>query len=135
MNNKPLISSSSPINRDSLKQKRPKLGNFILLLVSILFSLFVAEIATRVLFPDRIVLFPRNVTTAYYDGATLRRLIPNTTFWHTSIDGSWEFRTNTQGFRDDEDYQNIVIELDKRPDELSHQVAGAMKRNRPNVSP
>jgi hypothetical protein len=36
---------------------------------------------------------------------TLRRLIPNSTFWHTSVDGSWEFRVNAQGFRDDEDYQ------------------------------
>jgi GDSL-like Lipase/Acylhydrolase family len=105
MDNKPLIASSSPINRVSLKQKRPKLGNFILLLASILFSLFVGEIGTRILFPDRIILFPRNFTTAYYDGATLRRLIPNTTFWHTSVDGSWQFRTNNQGFRDNEDYQ------------------------------
>jgi GDSL-like Lipase/Acylhydrolase family len=79
--------------------------NLLLLLVSISIALVIGEIATRLLLRDSIVLFPRNFATARYDGVTLRRLIPNTTFWHTSIDGSWEFRTNSQGFRDDEDYQ------------------------------
>ena len=33
--------------------------------------------------------------------------------------------------RDDEDHQNIIIELEKRTDKPSHQVAQAMRRNRP----
>ena len=33
--------------------------------------------------------------------------------------------------RNDEDHQNIIIELEKRPDEMSHQVAQAMRGNRP----
>ncbi len=34
--------------------------------------------------------------------------------------------------RSNEDHQNIIIELEKRPDEMSHQVAQAMRQNRPN---
>lgn len=83
-----------------------RLANFLLLLLSILASLAVGEIAARSLFSDSIELFPRNFAEAHYDdGVTLRRLIPNTTFWHTSIDGTWEFRANSQGFRDDEEYR------------------------------
>lgn len=55
---------------------------------------------------NTVVLFPRNFTEAQYEGVTLRRLIPNATFWHTSVDGSWQFRTNAQGFRDDENYEH-----------------------------
>jgi transcriptional regulator len=36
--------------------------------------------------------------------------------------------------REDEDYQNIVIELEKRSDEMSHQVADAMRKNRLTIS-
>src|SRR5262249_1431354 len=83
---------------------RRALANCALLVGSILIGLLVAEFGTRLIFGDTIVLFPRYFTAAHYDGLTLRRLIPNSTFWHTSIDGHWEFRTNAQGFRDDEDY-------------------------------
>jgi GDSL-like Lipase/Acylhydrolase family len=83
---------------------RRVLTNCALFLGSILFGLLVAESGTRLILGDSIVLFPRYFTAAHYGEVTLRRLIPNSTFWHTSIDGSWEFRTNAQGFRDDEDY-------------------------------
>jgi hypothetical protein len=66
--------------------------------------LIAGEVAVRLVLGTKIVLFPRNFTAAHYDGVTLRRLIPNSTFWHTSVDGSWEFHINAQGFRDDEDY-------------------------------
>ncbi|MCC6500666.1 MAG: FMN-binding negative transcriptional regulator [Anaerolineales bacterium] len=33
--------------------------------------------------------------------------------------------------RDDEDYRNIVAQLDMRADDMSHEVAEAMRRNRP----
>jgi lysophospholipase L1-like esterase len=84
---------------------RRTLANSLLLLGSILFGLLLAEVGTLLILRDGIVLFPRYITAANYDGVTLRRLIPNSTFWHTSIDGSWEFRTNAQGFRDDENYK------------------------------
>ena len=34
--------------------------------------------------------------------------------------------------RNEEDYQNVIIQLEKRPDEASHQVAQAMRENRKN---
>jgi len=83
-----------------------RLPSFLLLLLSLVASLALGEIAARSFFSDSIELFPRNFAEAPYDdGVTLRRLIPSTTFRHTSIDGSWEFRTNSQGFRDDEEYR------------------------------
>src|SRR5258708_6883151 len=81
------------------------LANFSLALASTLFSLVVAEVATRLILGNSIVLFPRYFAAADYDGVTLRRLIPNSTFLHTSVDGSWQFRTNANGFRDDEEYK------------------------------
>jgi lysophospholipase L1-like esterase len=71
----------------------------------VVICLVAGEIATRLILGNNIVLFPRSFTAAHYEGVTLRRLIPNSKFWHTSVDGSWEFRTNAQGFRDDEDYE------------------------------
>jgi len=68
-------------------------------------SVVIAEFAVRWTLADQIVMFPRNFAVAEYSGATLRRMVPNSTFWHTSIDGSWEFRINAQGFRDDENYE------------------------------
>ena len=53
---------------------------------------------------EKIVLFPRYHSDANYGEFTLRRLRPNTTFWHTSIDGNWKFVTNAQGFRDERDF-------------------------------
>ena len=81
------------------------LANVSVALASTLLSLVIAEVATRLILGNSIVLFPRYFVAAGYDGVTLRRLIPNSTFWHTSVDGSWEFRTNARGFRDDEDYK------------------------------
>ena len=44
----------------------------------------------------------------------------------TRLDASFKLSQN----RDDEDHQNIVAELEKRPDDLSHGVANAMRTNR-----
>jgi len=88
----------------SIKHKKG-LANFTLLLASTLISLVVAEFAVRWTLADKIVLFPRYFAAANYDGVTLRRMVPNSKFWHTSIDGSWEFRINAQGFRDDQNYE------------------------------
>ena len=51
-----------------------------------------------------IFLAPRFHTEAAYGDFVLRRMRPNSVFWHTSRDGSWKFVTNFQGFRDTEDY-------------------------------
>ena len=45
----------------------------------------------------------------------------------TRLEGKLKLSQN----RDDEDYWNIVANLDKREDELSHGVAEAMRRQRP----
>jgi hypothetical protein len=82
-----------------------RLTNLALLVGVIFVCLIAGEIAARLLLRNTIVLFPRNFTAAHYDGVTLRKLIPNSTFQHTSVDGRWEFRTNAQGFRDDENYE------------------------------
>jgi lysophospholipase L1-like esterase len=84
---------------------RHRLATLALFAGVIVICLIAGEIAVRLILGNSIVLFPRSFTAAHYDGVTLRRLIPNSTFWHTSVDGSWEFRTNAQGFRDDEDYE------------------------------
>jgi transcriptional regulator len=34
--------------------------------------------------------------------------------------------------RDEQDYRNIILELEKRPDDLSQEIASAMRRNRPS---
>jgi lysophospholipase L1-like esterase len=85
-------------------KNRAWLANALLLAVTILIGLSIGEFAVRYFLSGYISLFPRNIAVAHYDGVTLRRLIPNTTFWHTSVDGRWQFRTNAQGFRDDENY-------------------------------
>jgi hypothetical protein len=79
------------------------LANSALFVVTIIICLIAGELMVRTLMSN-VVLFPRYHTSAVYGDYTLRRLRPNTAFWHTSPDGSWEFRTNAQGFRDDADY-------------------------------
>lgn len=78
--------------------------NLLLLAVSVLLGLGLLEAGTRMLLGDRTVLFPRYHTSAHYGEYTIRRLRPNSHFWHTSPDGSWEFTTNAQGFRAGHDY-------------------------------
>jgi hypothetical protein len=62
-----------------------------------------AEIFARLLFSG-ILLYPRFHTDASYGEYTLRRLRPDSVFWHSSSKGAWKFVTNSQGFRDDENY-------------------------------
>jgi hypothetical protein len=80
------------------------LAKIVFLLVSTSLALGLAEIGTRLVLADRVVLFPRYHTDAQYGPYRLRRLRPSTTFRHTDIDGSWLFTTNAQGFRDTRDY-------------------------------
>jgi hypothetical protein len=66
----------------------------------------VAEIGVRMLngTKPRFALFPRYHTDVKYGQFTIRRIRPNIEFWHTSVDGSWKFVTNKQGFRNDRDF-------------------------------
>lgn len=76
----------------------------VLLALTFVLCAAAAEGLVRALYADSITLFPRFHARADYEGFALRRLRPNSTFRHRSPDGSWEFVTNAQGFRDFEDY-------------------------------
>jgi hypothetical protein len=56
------------------------------------------------LFKDSTVMFPRYHTDYRYGGYNLRGIRPNARFRHTSVDGSWEFVTNSRGFRDEREF-------------------------------
>jgi hypothetical protein len=79
-------------------------NNWILFASSLALSLIFAEALVRFFRGDDIVLFPRYQAAVTYGEFTIRRLRPETTFWHTSVDGSWRFVVNKQGFRDHRDF-------------------------------
>jgi hypothetical protein len=76
----------------------------LLLLFSLCLCLLIAEGGIRMFYGKSIVLFPRFHTEAQYGKFTIRRLRPNTTFWHRSADGSWKFTINSKGFRAEQEY-------------------------------
>lgn len=77
---------------------------WLLSLAVLLTGLVAAEGVVRLLYRRTTVIFPRFHSDARYGEFTMRRLRPHTQFWHTSIDGQWEFRINSQGFRADKEY-------------------------------
>lgn len=79
-------------------------ARLVRLTAQIIILLLVAEFGVRMFAADKIVMFPRFHTDAKYGDFTVRKLRPNTVFWHTSVDGTWRFQTNAQGYRDDHDY-------------------------------
>ena len=80
------------------------LAKVIVFSIALGVSLVVGEWVTRLLWEKEAILFPRYHTRATYGPYQLRRLRPNTTFRHTSADGTWTFTTNSQGFRDTRDW-------------------------------
>ncbi|HEX6114133.1 MAG TPA: GDSL-type esterase/lipase family protein [Geminicoccaceae bacterium] len=78
--------------------------NWLLVLVSVLLSMMVAEAFARMFWGAQIVLFPRYQAAVTYGDITIRRLQPEAVFWHTSVDGSWKFTVNERGFRDHRDF-------------------------------
>ena len=88
-------------------------ANVLLVLTALLVAGACGEAVVRWTHGDRMVLFPRYHSKAVYGDYTLRRLRPNTVFWHTSRDGQWRFVTNAKGFRNDRD-----IPYDKTPGRL-----------------
>jgi len=59
---------------------------------------------TRVLYKDDISLTPRYQTAGNYGDITLRRSRSNMTFTHTTPDGQWDFTTNSEGYRNYQDF-------------------------------
>ena len=88
----------------NFEKQKSTLFNISLLMVSLLVSLMFIEIIFKVFFAEKIILFPRYHTDANYGEFTIRRLKPNSRFWHSSIDGSWEFVTNDKGFRNERNF-------------------------------
>lgn len=90
------------------------LRNLLLMLASTLASLLVVEVALRLYRPDDLRLFPRFHESVRYGPYVLRRTRPDTRFEHSSVDGSWRFAINAQGFRDDRDYSHAKAEGSRR---------------------
>ena len=80
------------------------IGTGALLVASLLLAGAVAEVAVRLTGKDRIVMFPRYHAAYQYGPYRLRGIRPHAHFWHTSIDGSWEFTTNGKGLRDTREF-------------------------------
>jgi hypothetical protein len=67
-------------------------------------ALALGEAVVRFALKDQTVMFPRYHTDYRYGEYTLRGIRPNAHFRHTSVDGSWEFTTNSKGLRDARDF-------------------------------
>lgn len=74
----------------------------VLLIILIILPLGLLEFGVRTIYPDT-VLFNRFHETVNYGEYITRRLRPSTTFKHTSQDGVFIFRTNSSGFRMEQD--------------------------------
>jgi hypothetical protein len=72
--------------------------------VSALVALALGEVAVRLLYKDETVMFPRYHTAYRYGEYALRGVRPNSRFTHSSVDGSWDFATNSRGLRDTRDF-------------------------------
>ena len=81
------------------------LTNIGVTLISTLAMLAIGELVVRAVYGDDINFFPRYHTDAQYGKYTLRKIRPNSDFWHKSVDGSWRFVTNSKGFRNFVDFE------------------------------
>jgi lysophospholipase L1-like esterase len=88
-----------------MKKLKNMFINISILILSTITIFIVAEYIVRLLYKDETVLFPRYHTDAQYGEFTLRRMRPNSEFWHTSQDGSWRFVINKQGLRNYKDFE------------------------------
>ena len=79
--------------------------NLGVLVLSLIIVFIIGEFIVRSLYKDKTVLFPRYHTDAQYGQFTLRKIRPNSVFWHTSLDGSWKFTINNKGLRNDSNFE------------------------------
>lgn len=87
------------------KRKSSLFANIGIFIGVLIIMFGIAEAVVRVLYKDTTVMFPRYHTDAVYGDYTLRTIRPNSSYFHTSVDGRWEFTTNRQGFRNHKDFQ------------------------------
>lgn len=83
---------------------REILGNAALTVFVLACAFAACEIAVRLLYKDATVLFPRYHTDYQYGRYTIRGIRSNSEFWHTSVDGTWKFITNSKGFRNTKEF-------------------------------
>lgn len=76
-----------------------------MLLLSFVAMFTIGEFVVRAVYGDSVSLFPRYHTSAEYGDFQLRRIRPNSTFYHKSKDGQWKYQTNNKGFRNFEDVE------------------------------
>lgn len=82
-----------------------------LICLSIGVALIICELCFRAFYPVRIT--PRYHTDATYGAFRMRKIRPNSDYWHRTAYGDVRFVTNNRGFRNDED-----IQYDKADGEL-----------------
>lgn len=82
------------------------LKNLALTAVTLAVTLSLGEVAVRLLYKERTVLFPRYHTDYQYGRYKIRGIRPNTEYWMSSVDGSWKIVTNSRGFRNARDFTN-----------------------------
>jgi hypothetical protein len=80
------------------------LGNATLAGVTLILAFGIGEIVARLIYKDETVLFPRYHTAYQYGRYTIRGGPPSASFRHTSVDGSWQFITNSKGFRNTREF-------------------------------
>jgi hypothetical protein len=94
--------------RKSRRSARERWKSFaqsaLLLVASIVAALLIGELIVYARYRNRIVIFPRYVTDVRYGDYRIRRNIPNARYSHRSVDGTWDFVINGNGFRDTTDY-------------------------------
>lgn len=76
-----------------------------LILAGLLVITLALELISRALFFKKTVLFPRYHSEMQCGDYRIRRIRPNTVFWHSSQDGEWKFEINRQGFRNTRDFE------------------------------
>ena len=76
------------------------LASGVLAAAGIALALALGEAVVRLALKEQTVMFPRYHTDYRYGDYTLRGIRANSEFWHTSVDGSWKFVTNSKGMRD-----------------------------------
>jgi lysophospholipase L1-like esterase len=76
----------------------------LLLVASLVVAFLIGELIVYARYRERIVIFPRYVTDVRYGDYRIRRNVPNARYRHKSVDGTWHFTINGNGFRDTTDY-------------------------------
>ena len=79
-------------------------ANLGITLAAMLLAFACGEGVVRLVFKSDTVLFARYQTDYAYGKYKIRGIRPNMAFWHTSVDGSWKFETNSRGFRNTREF-------------------------------